>query len=272
MSDATNLLKALEPKSDQLNSDDLISGPITIRIRGMEVKGEGEQRISVFYEGDNGKPYKPGKSMGRVMVQAWGSDPTKYVGKSMTLYRDPNVTWGGMEVGGIRISHMSDLKSRMTFMLTSTKGKKKPYIVEPLAAAPAQETFDVPALLLEAEKAASKGMEAFKQHWLSIGGAKQSAIGNDHKERLKLIAQQIDDSRQLMSHPVGIKQVKVIINPAKINLAADPQGAAQILAEGLAALPEDERRAAFLANFGVEIAGAVTKAGGSLPVEFNGLI
>lgn len=266
MSDATNLLKALEPKSDQLNSDDLISGPITIRIRGMEVKGEGEQRISVFYEGDNGKPYKPGKSMGRVMVQAWGSDPTKYVGKSMTLYRDPNVTWGGMEVGGIRISHMSDLKSRMTFMLTSTKGKKKPYIVEPLAAAPAQETFDVPALLLEAEEAARKGMEAFKQHWLSIGGAKQSAIGNDHKERLKVIASQAD------AQQLAPKQPKVIINPAKINLAADPQGAAQILAEGLAALPEDERRAAFLANFGVEIAGAVTKAGGSLPAEFNGLI
>lgn len=58
----------------------------------------------------------------------------------MTLYRDPKVKWGGMEVGGIRISHLSDLpKGKHTMALTETKGSKKLFTVEPLRdAAPKQ--------------------------------------------------------------------------------------------------------------------------------------
>lgn len=270
MSDAENLARALEPKSDQLNADDLVTGPITIKIRKMEVKGEGEQRISVYYDGDNGKPYKPGKSMGRVMVQAWGANPHNYIGRSMTLYCDPTVKWAGMEVGGIRISHMSDIKSKMTFMLTATKGNKKPYVVQPLVAAVGKpgdpehhlvsiEEIDVAALKKEATEAAKTGTEAFKKYWTSIGASRQRALGDPFKEELKAIAAQADTPKT---------QPKVIIDPSKINLAGDPAGAATILAEGLAALPEADRKAAFDANFGNEIASAVTDAGGTLPEIF----
>ena len=44
------------PKSDQTNADDLISGPITIKITGVDIRGGQEQPISIHYEGDNGKP------------------------------------------------------------------------------------------------------------------------------------------------------------------------------------------------------------------------
>ena len=37
------------PKSDQLNADDLIGGPITIKITKMVVAPAGEQRVSVFF-------------------------------------------------------------------------------------------------------------------------------------------------------------------------------------------------------------------------------
>jgi len=66
------------------------------------------------------------------MVTAWGADSKKYIGRSMTLYRDPSVKWGGMEVGGIRISHMSDIDSAITLALTMTKSNRKPYTVKPL--------------------------------------------------------------------------------------------------------------------------------------------
>ena len=127
-----DMTPTIVPKSDQLNSDDLIAGPITIKITRVTIK-TGEQPVSIYYEGDNGKPYKCCKSMARIMVSAWGADASKYVGRSLTLYRDASVKWGGMEVGGIRISHMSDIDSAMTMALTVTRANKKPFTVKPLA-------------------------------------------------------------------------------------------------------------------------------------------
>lgn len=122
------------PKSDQLNADDLIAGPMTVKITGVSIKGGTEQPIAISFEGDNGKPYKACKSMCRVMVTAWGPDSKKYTGRSMTLYREPTVKWGGMEVGGIRISHMSDIDAPLTMALTMTRANKKPFTVRPLSA------------------------------------------------------------------------------------------------------------------------------------------
>jgi len=129
-----DMASAIIPKSDQLNADDLLAGPITIKITGVTVKGGQEQPVSIHFEGDDGKPYKSCKSMNRVLVTAWGPDSSKYVGRSLTLYCDPKVKWGGMEVGGIRISHMSDIDSPLTLALTVTRANKKPYTVKPLVA------------------------------------------------------------------------------------------------------------------------------------------
>ena len=127
-----DMRQTIIPKSDQLNADDLIGRELTIKITGVDIKGGQEQPVSIHFEGDNGKPYKACKSMCRVMVSAWGPDSKKYVGRSMTLYRDPKVKWGGMEVGGIRISHMSDIADDMTMALTVTRANKKPFTVQPI--------------------------------------------------------------------------------------------------------------------------------------------
>jgi hypothetical protein len=140
-----DMTQVIQPRSDQLNSDSLQAGPITIKITAVSIK-PGEQPVTVSYAGDDGKPWKPCKSMARVMVAGWGPDAAKYVGKSLTLFRDPAVTWGGMAVGGIRISHMSDLDGALTLALTATRGNKKPFKVLPLRvekpAAPAAPDFD----------------------------------------------------------------------------------------------------------------------------------
>jgi len=119
------------PKSDQLNADQLLAGPITIRITGVSVT-MAEQPVTIEYEGANGRPYKPGKSMRRVMVKMWGPDANAYIGRFITVYCDASVRFGGMEVGGIRISHMSHIEGPVTMALTETKGKKKPFTVRPL--------------------------------------------------------------------------------------------------------------------------------------------
>ena len=122
----------ITPKSDQLNSDDLIAGPRTITIADVIIRGGQEQPVSIRFEGDNGKPWKPCKSMSRVLVAMWGPDARQYVGRSLTLYRDPKVKWAGMEVGGIRISHMSDIAGDVTLALTVTKGKREHAVIKPL--------------------------------------------------------------------------------------------------------------------------------------------
>jgi len=130
---AVDMAQFIAPKSDQLNSDDLIGGPITITVTSVSAnEGSPEQPISIGFQGDDRKPYKPCKSMRRVMVAIWGADASKYVGRSMTLYRDPNVLFGGMKVGGIRISHMSGIDEAKTMALTASKAKRAPFTVQPL--------------------------------------------------------------------------------------------------------------------------------------------
>jgi hypothetical protein len=127
-----DMTKVIEPRSDQLNADDMIAGPITITITRVDIRSGTEQPVSVFFDGDNGKPYKPCKSMCRALVLCWGADANRYVGRSMTLYRDADVKWAGMAVGGIRISHMSHIDGERVMMLTATKGSRKPHRVLPL--------------------------------------------------------------------------------------------------------------------------------------------
>ena len=156
----------IEPKSDQLNADDLITGPITIKVTKVAIKS-GEQPVSIFYEGDNGKPYKCCKSMARIMVAAWGADSKRYVGRSMTLYRDADVKWAGMAVGGIRISHMSDISDDMTMALTVTRSNRKPFTVRPLTTTTAPAAASSPSDLSSDEK---------PQQGATINEAQESAI------------------------------------------------------------------------------------------------
>ena len=157
-----DLTETIIAKSDQLNADDLIAGPITITVTNVK-KIVGDQPVAIYYQGDNGKPYLPCKSMRRVLLQIWGKDGLKYIGKSMTLFRDPEVTWGGQKVGGIRISHMSELKAEVTLPLTATKSSKKPYKVKPL------ETVDnLLALKSAADNAAQAGMDNLQAWWTTL--------------------------------------------------------------------------------------------------------
>ncbi len=122
---------AAAPKSDQLNAEDLIGAPRTVTVTDVTA-GSAEQPIVVHFDGDGGRPYRPCKSMLRVMIAAWGDDGKAWAGKSMTLYHDPEVMFAGVQVGGIRISHVSHIENSISLSLTATKGKRKPYTVKPL--------------------------------------------------------------------------------------------------------------------------------------------
>ncbi len=150
-----DMANTIVPKSDQQNADDYISGPRTITITKVSAnEGSSEQPISVWFEGDNGKPWKPCKSSRRVLVTIWGRDAAAYVGRSLTLYRDPSVTWAGMAVGGIRISHMSNIDEKVTMALTASKQVRKPFTVLPLVAEKQtqRETSPIDAYAIELQQ------------------------------------------------------------------------------------------------------------------------
>jgi hypothetical protein len=126
-----DLTESIVPKSDQLNSDDLVTGPVTVTITEVRA-GNAEQPVEVHLAEFPGRPYKPSKSMRRVLVQGWGAEASAYTGRRITLFRNPEIKFGGATVGGIEISAMSHLAKRLTVSLMVTRGKRKPFSVDPL--------------------------------------------------------------------------------------------------------------------------------------------
>jgi len=197
----TDMSKTIIPKSDQMNYDDFITGPKNITITRVEIsENENEQQpAKVYYQGDNGKPYKPCKSMRRVMVAVWTKESTNYVGKSMTLYGDPKVMWAGKAVGGIRISHMSHIDKPVSVSISLSKGNRAPFTVKPLKVEMVEPPLDdeedaetYESLYDRAKAQAENGFPSYQKFFgaLSKGDKKRLFDEGDHA-KLKQLAEAI---------------------------------------------------------------------------------
>lgn len=135
-----DISQAAAPRADQINADDALSGPLEINI--LEVRqGSDEQPVNIITrEFGSTRPWKPCKSMLRVLIAAWGRDASVYAGRRLILYRDPNVRFGKDTVGGLRISAMSHIDTPLTIALTVTRGRRAPFTVDPLPDTPAPIT------------------------------------------------------------------------------------------------------------------------------------
>lgn len=133
----------LAPRSDQLNAEDLLTGPRVFEVEKV-TKGSAEQPVEIHLVGYPGRPFKPSKTVRRILVAAWGAEASAYVGRKMMLYRDPAVKFGGMDVGGIRVSALSHIDKKLVLALTVTRGKRAPYVVEPLKDEPATAAIKPP--------------------------------------------------------------------------------------------------------------------------------
>jgi len=133
-----DITKTVAPKTDQLNADDLFAGKtMDVKITGVKETGSKEQPISISYEGDKGKPWKPSLGMRRVLLEVWGQEAgekadTYYRGRTVRLFRDPDVKFGKDTVGGIRISHATDIDGDKKIALTVAKGRRVEFVVKPL--------------------------------------------------------------------------------------------------------------------------------------------
>lgn len=126
-----DLSSTIIPKSDQINAEDLLTGPVTVTVESV-TGGNAEQPVNIHLVEYPGRAYRPSKTMRRVIIKAWGKESDAYIGRRMTLYRDPDVKWGGIKVGGIKVSHFSHIARGFSLSLTETKGKRVAHTVEVL--------------------------------------------------------------------------------------------------------------------------------------------
>lgn len=185
--------QAIVAKSDQMNAVDLVGGDVTVAI--VEVKpGPADQPVHIItdtYGPD--RPFKASKTALRDIVQAWGTDSTAWVGRSLTLYNDPTVLWAGQAVGGIRIKAMSHIDKAFEAQHTITRGRSKKVMIQPL---PTTATAD-PTPHLEAIKAADT-IDTLRQAWQAAadaGFAKHPdvlAATNTRKGQLATVAEAVE--------------------------------------------------------------------------------
>jgi len=159
-----------KPKSDQLNADDLVGGPITVRITKAVRSDDPKQTLWIYYHGDGGKPYKPSTGMRRAMAFIWNDpDVEQLAGRCLTLFNNPAIKFGSETTGGIQISHASHIPKAMTFLLTVTKGRRVAFTVNPL------ESFEAELATLTA----ATTMDGLKAAWGTISKEAQKFLKLD---------------------------------------------------------------------------------------------
>ena len=140
-----SIAEFIAAKSDQLNADDLIS-PVNVRIEAVAPNdSDGNHRLALWTSLDAKRPWKPSKGMLSVMGRLWGEDYDLWVGHHVTIFNDPHVMYGGKEVGGIRISHADGITETRTLSVKVARGKKVPWVVEPLSVPASPTVADVEA-------------------------------------------------------------------------------------------------------------------------------
>lgn len=198
-----DLSASIEPKSDQLDAVDLLSGPRTFTVKSVTA-GNSEQPVNIALE-EFPRVWRPSKSMRRVLVAAWGKDGSKYKGRRLTLYCDPDVEFGGIKVGGTRISHMSHIDKPLAVALLVKRGKSAMFAVQPLTNDVAPATPSEPSAT---DIDACTDQDQLRAWWQASGPETRALIEARKKS--------LDESR-----PANAETVKAAVREAQGVLGED---------------------------------------------------
>lgn len=130
-----DISKALAPKTDQIDATDLIgNAPQIFTITAVSENGTelADQQPVNIRLAETKLYYRPSKGMLRVLADNWGKDVSKWVGRQVELYGDPNVYFGKEKRGGTRISRLSHIDSSHTTLINPRGGKGAYFTVKPL--------------------------------------------------------------------------------------------------------------------------------------------
>lgn len=135
--------------STELTADELAGGPRFLKIRKLVITDDPKRPLSVYYQSDDDKPWRPCLSMRRLLAACFGTDADSYVDQVIEVYRDDTVTYGekgqGVQpVGGVRFKRASIEKS-ISLCLQAKRGKKSIWVVDPIPAAELKALFPDPS-------------------------------------------------------------------------------------------------------------------------------
>ena len=199
MPDDDDISDLIAPKSDQLNGDDFVTGPVDVTILAAKRSGTPQQPVWLTVSGYD-RPWKPCKTTLRLMAEAWKTTKTQeWVGKSARLFRDPSVVYGGKEVGGIRVSHLSHIERGFATPVSISKAVKRVWKIDVLPAQPLAVEAPKPAasgvipnFIKSARDAAGRGTDAFRV-WCKANPAWRD-IPAATMEELRAVCQAADDA------------------------------------------------------------------------------
>jgi hypothetical protein len=160
-----------EPRSDQWNADDFVGSSKTFTIAGVKV-GSAEQKYDIALEGES-RVWRPPLTILRILMdeKVWGDESDVWIGRRVTLYRDPTVRFGKDAVGGIRLSHVSHIAKPVTLAVTTTRGKRAMVTIEPLVDAPTARPQPTPD-----DIAASTSIDDLRAMWQTASPERQALI------------------------------------------------------------------------------------------------
>ena len=162
-----DMTESIAPKSDQMDYEDLLGGERAFTIQEVRRGPSSEQPVEIVLA-EFPRPWRPAKSMRRILVHCWGADGSQYVGKRVLLFSDPTVLWAGKPVGGIRIKALSGIDGPQTVALTVTRGKRAPFTIQPLT--------EEHAGLTDAQIAACEDLDELRAMWPQASTVQQEQI------------------------------------------------------------------------------------------------
>ncbi|MDA8438698.1 MAG: hypothetical protein M0Z51_07535 [Propionibacterium sp.] len=127
----TDISETLAPNSDQLDGVDLAGGPRVFTVVSVKVT-KGEQPVAVELA-EFPRVWRPGKNMRRVLGFCWGTEGKHWTGRRVKLYLDPDVKYGGDDVGGVRIAAVSHIAKPTDAPIIPSRGKAATWHVDVLA-------------------------------------------------------------------------------------------------------------------------------------------
>ena len=161
-----------EPRSDQLNADDLIGSSRIVTIAGVRA-GTAEQKYDIMLAGET-RVWRPPVTVVRILLAAWGDESDVWVGRSAARARAPPGRGGPAPPGGIRGRARSHIDKRMSVAVQEKRGKRKMHVVEVLTDVPAP-TAEVPTLA-DAQIDAATTTDELRGMWSAATPEQQQRI------------------------------------------------------------------------------------------------
>lgn len=184
-----DITKALAPKTDQIDATDLIGSPpqvFTIAAVSENNSELADQQPVNIRLVETSLWWRPSKGMLRVLADNWGKDVSKWVGRQVELYGDPEVYFGKEKRGGTRISRLSHIDSSKTTLINPRGGRGAYFTVKPLPTTAPPPTPDAnperTALLAQIKEAATTaGVElaTIAAEWAESHGGQKIAEATD---------------------------------------------------------------------------------------------